>query len=66
MRKILTGIISAVAFLGLAACSESEDATTTQSVDPTIEEQTAPETAPVEPSDDATQGMEPDVGDTGQ
>jgi len=33
MRKLLTGLVSGVALLGLAACGDTDD-TTTQSVEP--------------------------------
>ncbi|WP_265518134.1 hypothetical protein [Nitratireductor luteus] len=56
MKRILTGLVSAVAFAGLAACSDTDD-TTTQGVDPDVQEQ-----APLEePTDDTTtQGVTPD------
>lgn len=62
MKKALTGLVSAVALLGLAACGDADD-TTTQSVDPGATDQTAPMDEPATGADDTTtQGLDPDVG----
>ena len=45
MKKIILASASAIALLGLAACSDTDE-TTTQSVEPVIEE-----TQPVEPAE---------------
>ncbi|WEX11338.1 hypothetical protein [Chelativorans sp. AA-79] len=47
MNKLLIGLVSGAALLGLAACGDTDD-TTTQSVEPDAT-QTAPETAPATP-----------------
>lgn len=60
MNKVLIGLVSAVALMGLAACGEAEDGTT-QSVDPATSEPTAPTEEPAT-DDTTTQGLEPDTG----
>jgi hypothetical protein len=52
MNKVILGTLSAVALFGVAACSDSSDSTTTQSVTPPAQDQTmqpsttAPSAAP--------------------
>lgn len=48
MKKLILASISAVALFGVAACSDSTDATQTNS----IPDPAATETAPVTPTDD--------------
>ena len=51
MKKFIIASASAIAVLGLAACSDTDD-TTTQSVEPTVEQPASPGAtpAPVEPA----------------
>ncbi|MEQ8297105.1 MAG: hypothetical protein RIB55_11525 [Nitratireductor sp.] len=46
MKKLIVATTSAIALLGLAACSDNPDTTTTQSVEPEVQE-----TQPMEPAD---------------
>ncbi|PSM17764.1 MULTISPECIES: hypothetical protein [Nitratireductor] len=46
MKKLIVATTSAIALLGLAACSDNTDTTTTQSVEPDVQE-----TQPIEPAD---------------
>ncbi|MDZ5698150.1 hypothetical protein [Chelativorans sp. M5D2P16] len=63
MSKFLTGLVSAAALFGLAACGDADE-TTTQSVEPDPTEQTAPLDEPATGADDTTtQGLEPDTGE---
>ena len=48
MKKFVVGTVSALALLGLAACSDTDD-TTTQSVPPAVDSQPVP----MEPAPDA-------------
>lgn len=58
MKRMLIASASAIALLGLAACSDNTDATTTQSMPEPIETQpivpAEPEVAPVPETDDTT------------
>lgn len=58
MKKFVVGTVSALALLGLAACSDT-DQTTTQSVPPAVDAQPAP--APMQPAPDAM-APTPDAG----
>ncbi|TIL90967.1 MAG: hypothetical protein E5Y65_10930 [Mesorhizobium sp.] len=54
MKKLILASVSALALLGVAACSDSGgDATTTQSTNPPANEQ------PMQPAPDATKPAEP-------
>ncbi len=57
MKKFLIASVSAVALMGLAACSDSTDNTTTQSVPQTDEQPVTP--APAATDDTTTQGITP-------
>jgi len=60
MKKFLVASVSAVALMGLAACSDATDDTTTQSVpqtDPVQEQPVTP--APPATDNTTTQGIEP-------
>lgn len=66
MKKLVLASVSALALLGVAACSDSSDSTTTQSVPDTQMNEPAP--APVDPStpaappavdDSTTQSIDP-------
>jgi len=46
MKKLILASVSAVAMLGLAACSDSTDSTTTQSTNPPAETTTPPAASP--------------------
>lgn len=46
MKKSIFGSLSAIALLGLAACSDSADNTTTQSTTPPVENPDAPAVTP--------------------
>lgn len=59
MKKVLAGAVASLALLGLAACSDTDD-TTTQSVDPTAEEQVVP-VDPDATDDTTTQSIEPEA-----
>jgi len=61
MRKLLTGLVSGIALLGLAACGDTDD-TTTQSVEPggTTEQAPAGDTGA-----GGTATPMPDTGGTG-
>lgn len=61
MKNIFTGVVSAIALLGLAACGDADD-TTTQGIDqPTAEEPTT-----VVPEEPATQDTDPGAGTDSQ
>jgi hypothetical protein len=47
MKKLILASVAAIGMLGLAACSDATDDTTTQAVPPTTEQ-------PAEPSTDST------------
>jgi len=55
MKKLVLASISAVALLTVAACSDSTDNTTTQSVEPPANEEMAPAPSndPMKPADPA-------------
>ncbi|WP_457938123.1 hypothetical protein [Mesorhizobium sp. 10J20-29] len=60
MKKFLVASVSAVALMGLVACSDSTDNTTTQSVpqaEPGMEQPVTP--APPATDNTTTQGIEP-------
>ncbi len=62
MKKLLIASVSAVALMGLAACSDSTDNTTTQSVpqsDPAQAEPSQVTPAPPATDDTTTQGIAP-------
>jgi hypothetical protein len=46
MKKAIVASLSAVALMGLAACSDSADGTTTQSTTPPVENPDAPAVTP--------------------
>lgn len=53
MRKLILASVSGVALLGLAACSDSTDGTTTQAIpdqDPMVEQPAQPVVPPAEPA----------------
>lgn len=58
MKKIIVGAFSAVAIMGLAACSDSSDQTTTQGIQPPANDQTMTP-APAEPAQPATPNAAP-------
>ena len=45
MKKLMLASVAAIGMLGLAACSDAADETTTQSVPPTDEQSTEPSTS---------------------
>ena len=66
MKKFVLASVSALALLGVAACSDSTDNTTTQGVPDTTTTEPAPAPAPAEPAtpppatdDTTTQSIEP-------
>lgn len=60
MKKLILASVSAVAMLGLAACSDSTDSTTTQSTNPPAETTTPPAASPDMTPDTGTGGdMQP-------
>ncbi|MFU0503073.1 hypothetical protein [Pseudaminobacter sp. NGMCC 1.201702] len=56
MKKLILASVSAVALLGLAACNDATDNTTTQSTNPPAEETTPPAAAPETTPDTGTGG----------
>lgn len=60
MKKLILASAAAIALFGVAACSDSADTTTTQSIDPPVENSTpapsdpamAPTPAPEAPADE--------------
>ena len=55
MKKLILASVSALALFGVAACSDNADTTTTQSVNPPVEE-------PAVPTDPATPAPAPGAG----
>lgn len=53
MKKLILASVSAIALFGIAACSDSSDSTTTQSVPPVEEPATPPATNVTPPADPA-------------
>ena len=60
MKKLILASVSALALFGVAACSDSADNTTTQSVNPPVEKPAAPaDTTTRAPAQDGQTQMKP-------
>ena len=64
MKKLVLASVAAIGMLGLAACSDATDETTTESVPPTEEQPAQPSTdgtttQSVDPAPDATPPVQP-------
>lgn len=58
MKKLILASVSAIALFGVAACSDSTDTTTTQSVPPIEEPATPPADTNMAPAPEATPAPE--------